>query len=52
MPYEMASMYLSGRIENGGPAYARNLVWIVAMKRQGAAVDEPHRYAHGAAGAW
>lgn len=45
MPYEMASMYLSGRVENGGPAIARDLVWTVTQRQGGEVVDEPHRYA-------
>lgn len=45
MPYEMASFLLAGRIENGGPALARDLVWIVTQMKEGKPVEGSHRYA-------
>lgn len=45
MPYEMASMYLSARIENGGPAIAHDVEWNVTQLQDGKPVEEnPHRY--------
>ncbi len=51
MPYEMASMYLAGRIENGGPAPARDLLWSVTQMRDGEPTENAHRYAQPLLGA-
>jgi hypothetical protein len=44
MVHEIAHLYLAGRIENGGPAYARDISWDVRLLENGQLVDEDRSY--------
>ena len=46
MLWDMASMYLAGRVENAGPAVARDLEWLVTLRGpDGKEIEPMRRYA-------